>query len=711
MATRDPKTKPSKGRKPLPRDPRAMGEIATNEVDGVKEGMNPQKKHAFLQMVRENATYGITAWRPAYKATEEDLLFLKGGEHQWPDKVRKRRNAESRLMLTFNDLGQYVDQVANEGRQNRPSINVIPGDGPGVDTEFTSVKGKNYSIAEVFDGLIRNIEAVSQADSHYDTALQHAVEGGFGWLRVLTDYASPMSFDLDLRIKSIRNRFCVVIDPDFQEPDASDANWGFIFDNMTRTAFDLLYPDAQIGSLAEHGPEWGGKEFVAVAEYFERYAVRKKLLLLSNGMTVWHNTVKDVLDELAEEGITVQRERNVDTYCVRWYKLTANDVLRGPVEMPFSTLPIVPVFGKELNINGVTDYRGLIRQAKDPKRAENFWLTAATERVALAPNAPWLVTPKMIEGRRDMWSKANEGTPAFLVYEPDGQREPKRQAPATMPAAELQMSSVMTDKVKATIGMYAASLGASGPETSGRALLALQKEGDVGAFAYADNRSRAVRRVGLLLTEAIPAIYDGNRIARLRHKDETSDSIELNKVVLDEETGKEVIIHDLALGQFDVVVKTGPAYSTLRQEAAEALMEFMRVAPSIGAIIVDKVANVMDWPGADEIRKRVLFTIPKHMLTDEEREEVGDVQIEATPEQQAEMARAEADMALAKAKAMEAEARSEEARLKMAEIQQQASGGSNPDLEQIHRLIQETVAEVLAGAAAARPQQSSPATE
>lgn len=699
MATRDPKVRPGKGKKPLPRDKRAMGEIPTNEVD-LPEKFDDAKKHQFLQMVRENATYGIEAWKDVYAEAEYDLLFLKGGKNQWPDKERQERERENRLMLTFNDLGQYVDQVANDGRQNRPSINVIPGDGPGATSTFESVKGKPYDIAEVYDGLIRNIEGQSQADSHYDTASQHAIEAGFGWLRVVTDYASPTSFDLDARIKSVRNRFCVILDPDFQEPDASDAGWGFVFDQMTRSSFDLLYPDAQVGSLQDFGPEWGGKEFVAVAEYFERYAVRRKLLLLSSGETVWHDEVKDVLDELAAKDVIVQRERDVDTYCIRWFKLTANDILRGPVKMPCSTVPIVPVFGKELNINGITDYRGLIRNARDPKRAENYWLTAATERVALAPNAPWVGTPKMFEGRTEMWRKANTGTPAFLVANMDGGMLPQRQDPATMPAAELQMAATMTDKVKSTIGMYNASVGASGPETSGRALLALQKEGDIGAYTYADNLSRAVRRVGMILTEMIPALYDGNRLVRIKHKDDTSDSVELNKTIVDEQTGETIIVHDLALGSFDVLVKTGPSYSTLRQEAAEALMEFMRVAPSIGAIIVDKVANVMDWPGADEIRKRVLFTIPKHMLTDEEREEVGDVQIEPTPEQQAEMAKAEATMATAAATKAQAEAKSMEAQAKIAEIQ--AGAANNPEMDQIRKLIEETVAEVLAGAARAQ---------
>lgn len=683
------------------KNPLDMDETPVSEVE-IDKKWTPEQESAFLKMVRENAVYGQSGWSDNFKKSKEELTFLMGGENQWPDYAREARNAEGRPMLTFNDLPQYLDQVANDQRMNRPSIKVSPADDAGAGIQIGSLDGqKTYKAAEVFEGLIRNIEQQSQADSHYDTAHQHAVEAGFGWLRVVTTYAKPHSFDLDIRIKSLRNRTAVIIDPDFEEPDASDMNWAFVFDEMLRTTFDKLYPDAAIGDLGNLPAIWGGKDKVAVAEYFERHAKRRKLIMLSTGETSWEDEIKDVLDELRAKGVTVIRERMVDTYVVRWWKLTANAILRGPVEFPCSTIPIVPVFGKELNIEGKSDYRGMIRHAMDPKRADNFWMTAATERVALAPNAPWLVTPKMIEGAEGQWATANKGTPAYLTYTPDPQApggRPVREQGALMPVAELQMAAAMTDKVKATIGMYSAAVGAQSNETSGKAILARQHESDVGSFTYIDNLTRAIRRIGLILVEMIPRVYDGERVVRILHQDGKGDNVKLNTTVTDEQTGKPIVVNDLSLGSFDVVVKTGPAYSTLRQEAAEALMEFMRVAPNFGALIVDKIANVMDWPGADEIRKRALYTIPRHMLTKEELEEVGETpEAPPTPEQQATMAKAEATIAQADASKAMAEAKTREAEVKMAEIE--AGARDNQFMEQVRALIQETMAEVLQGAA------------
>lgn len=653
----------------------------------------------FLKEARERAVYGYGRWSHNFEQAREDLHFLNG--KQWADSDINERKARKSPFLTFNDLPQFVDQVLGDERQNRPSIQVSASDGVAGTTEIEDMKGKKIATAEVLEGLIRNVEYRSKAEAQYDTAGQHAVEGGFGWLRVLTEFDNPKSFDVQARIRSIPNRFAVVLDPDCDEPDMSDAKWGFIADRMERTHFNKMYPDASQGSLldTERG-YWGDVDgrFITVAEYYWREPTRRKLLQMTNGMVHWEDEVKDVLDELAAAGITVVQSRKVDTYCVYWAKISAHSILRKPVKVPCSYVPIVPVLGKEINIDGNRIFRGMIRHAKDPKRAENFWLTAATERVALSPKAPWLATADQVKGREDTWKTANTGNPSVLIYnDVPGQAPPKRQDPATMPVAELQMAGTMTDKVKSTIGMYSASLGAQSNETSGRAILARQREADVGSFAFIDNQARAIAQIGRILVEMLPAIYDTEREVVARGPDgKVSNTFTLNRTVKDEQTGKNVVVNDIGLGSYDVVVRTGPSYTTQREEAAEALMEFMRVAPSVATLIVDKVAEVMDWPGAQEISRRLRRTIPRNILTEQEIEELGDEASntpEPTPEQQAELAKAQADMAQAEATMAMAQAKTAEAEAKMAEIR--AGAQNNEFMAQVKQMIEEALATAL----------------
>lgn len=676
-----------------------------------------------LREIRERAANGIEAWQHNWDAALEDVEFLAGA--QWPEAIRKEREDEGRPCLTLNKLPQYVDQVSGDQRQNRPAISIHPveADAASEDNKIPNVAGnEDYSLAQVYEALIRNIEYISNAEAHYDTAFQHAAEGGFGWLRLITKYSSDDAFEQDLCIKSIANRFAVIMDPEATEPDCSDAGWCFIGENMKRSEFTKRYPDASLGDLTDAERTgytwWVTQDMVRVAEYFYREPATRELLLLSDGRTVWHDEVEDVLDELAEMGDVVIRRRKVKTYKVKWMKVTAYSVLEGPIDWPGRTIPVVPVFGKSITLGDKTYYRGLIRFAKDAQRMHNFWMTAATERVALAPKAPWTGPAEAFEGYEHIWQNANRQNYSFLPYNPtaNGDR-PSRAQPADMPAAEINLALAMTDEMKATVGMYDASIGNEGAERSGRAILARQRQGDRGTFAYIDNLARAIRRMGQLCIEVIPRIYDSERVLRLRFEDGEGDWVRINQTVRDEQTGKDILVHDIAAGKFDVTVKAGPSYQTQRMEAAESLMQFVQAVPASGAVVLDLIAKNMDWPGSQEIATRLKKTLPAGILSKDEMEKEGIEPPQPTPEQQATMAKAKADTAQAeadmeganadkvkaqadveKARADTAKAQADmaEAQRQLAEIEQAAAiAGPGTMEETVRNLVAEALAELM----------------
>lgn len=680
-------------------------------------------KEAILKEARERADKAKTEWQHNFDAAAEDVRFLAG--YQWPEKIRQEREEKDRPCLTLNKMPQYVDQVLGDQRQNRPAIHVHPTEANmgGEDAKLGNITGKkNYSLSEVYESLIRNIEYTSNAEAHYDTAFQHAVEGGFGWLRVLTKYSTDDAFEQDLCIKSIHNRFAVLMDPDAVEPDYCDANWCFIGEMMPRKEYDKRYPDSPLGDLmdttADDANWWATEEGVRVAEYFYREPATRELLLLSDGRVVWHDEIKPVIDELADLGVSVKRVRKVKTYSVKWMKITANAILEGPVDWPGRTIPVVPVLGKEITIGDKRHYRGLIRHGKDAQRMHNYWMTATTERVALAPKAPWTGPAEAFEGYEEQWRNANRDNDAYLPYNetPNGDR-PRREAPPPMPAAELQVALSFTDELKSTIGLYDASVGAQSNETSGKAILARQQQGDRGTFAYIDNLSRAIRRTGQLLIELIPKIYDSERVIRVQFEDGTGDWLRINQTITDRQSGKDIMVNDVAQGKFDVTVKAGPGYQTQRMQAADSLMQFVQAVPSSANVVVDLIAQNMDWPGAEEIAKRLKKTLPFGILDEEESEELGIQPPQPTPEQQADMkkheatiAKAQADMAGAeadtagaqadveKARADSAQAQADlaEAQRRLAEMEQAAQmAGPGTMEETVRNIVAEALAEMM----------------
>lgn len=657
------------------------------------------KDETILQEARERAQRGMDGWKHNHDSARDDVAFIAG--EQWPEEVRKAREDKGRPVLTLNKLPQYIDQVLGDQRQNRPAIHVHPVEASRtVDSEaIPNINGtQDYTLAEIYEALIRNIEYTSNAEAHYDRAFQHAVEGGFGWLRVLTKYSRDDTFEQDLCISSIANRFSVLMDPDCHELDYSDAMWAMISERMPRAEFRKRYPDAQLGDLTDAGARgmdwWHNEDGVRVAEYFSREPETRKLLLLSDGRTVWHDEVEKVLDELELEGVTVVRERTVQTYKVIWRKITAYSVLEGPVHWPGSTIPIVPVLGKEITVEDKTYYRGLVYHARDAQRMHNYWMTAATERVALAPKAPYIGAAEAIEGYEAEWAAANTENRAILRY--NAQYEPpRREAPPAMPAAELQIAMSMTDEMKATTGIYDASLGNQSNETSGRAILARQRQGDRGTFAYIDNLSRAIRRLGIILIELIPRVYDSERVIRVRFEDGTGDWVRINETVIDQQTREEVLVHDISAGKFDVTVKAGPSYQTQRMEAADSLLQFVQAVPSAGGVIADLIAKNMDWPGSQEIAERLRKQLPPNMLTQEEMTELqkNTPEIPPTPEQEVAMAQSQAAQAKAQADMAMAEVKSAEAQAKLRELEIMADM-AGPD--SLHAMVRNLVAEAMA---------------
>jgi hypothetical protein len=689
------------------------------------------EKEAVVVRAREFARDGETYWADNWAAAEEDLWFLDGSG-QWPDEIRKEREAEGRPCLTNNVLPTFVDQVIGDQRQNKPNIKISKSrftkvqdkSGQHNDLEIPSVDGKNlYSLPDVMSGIVKSIENKCDAETSYDLAFESAVESGMGYLRVRSDWCND-DFEQELIIDHIENQFSVILDPSAQKRDYSDMNRCIINSTMLKEVFEKKYPDATIEPLDSTTPDsltWFQDKTVRISEYFEREEVFREKALLSDGRSMYMEDLEDILDELEEKGITVVRTRKVKSHKVIWYKVSGNDVLEGPEELPFESIPVVPVWGKSITIKDKKIFRGMVRYSKDAQRMANYWDSAATEAVALAPKAPFVGVEEHFEGHPE-WDTANTENHSKLTYNAQfpGDNGPRREQPAAIPAAEITLGQNSVDKIKSTLGLFDASVGAAGPEISGRAIIARQRQGDRGSFAYIDNLSKAVRRVGKLLVEATPKVMDTERITRIMFEDGSEDYVKINEKIFDDDSGEWKTIYDLGVAEYEVTVTTGPAFATQRIEAAEAMIQFAQAVPASAAVMADLIARNMDWPGADVISERLRKIVPPEVLTQKEREEIqkdAPEQQEPTPEQQlmaqeldvkkmeaeADAQQAQADIVKAQAEVEKAKADTAQAQLKTAEAQsklQHIEAGANSgsvDYQQIREIVAQAVAELVSG--------------
>lgn len=553
------------------------------------------------------------------KAWIDDVRFARLGE-QWPDGVKRQREIDGRPCLTINRMPAMLRQVVNDARQNKPAIKVHPVD-----------SGAKRETAEILNGLIRNIEYTSNADVAYDTALDHAVTGGFGYFRIDVDYACDDEFDLDIKICRIANPLTVYGDENSTAADSSDWNKAFITELYTEREFEKRWKGAEKSnwesSYRDLPDGWRDNELVRVAEWWTREEVPAKLLKLSDGMVLYVNEYMRIKDILDAQGITVVGERDTKTNKVKQKIISGAEVLEEN-EWAGKYIPIVPVYGDEVMVEGKRHWISLTRWAKDPQQMFNYWRTASTELVALAPKAPYLGPKGAFNTDANKWATANNVSYPYIEY--DGGVMPQRQPFAGPPAGALQEALNASDDMKSTMGIYDAALGARSNETSGRAILQRQRESDTATFNYIDNLSRAIRHAGRVMVDLIPKVYNAPRIIRVIHEDGSNESVPINQPFTPDqakspqaqayEAGKtqETVdgltrIYDVTTGKYDVTCEAGPSFSTKREEAAAQMVELGRMFPPMMQVAGDLLVKNLDWPGADDIADRLKAMLPPQL--------------------------------------------------------------------------------------------------
>jgi len=540
----------------------------------------------------------------------DDQRFYAG--EQWPMDALQQRRDENRPVITINRLPGFVRQLTGDVRQNTPSVKVLPAHGEA-----------SREVAKIFNGLIRNIETESNAKQAYVKGVENAAICGIGGWRITTQYSSDDGFDQDIRIKRITDPFSILMDPMAREADKSDARYGFVFEDLSKEEFAERYPDQPIDSMPTSvagamSVAWTTADTVKVAEYWYRETRRRKLQLMSDGAVRYADEAKP--SEAPEPGeppeaeATVAQERDVDAVQIKSLIMNGKEVLGGPYDWAGRYIPICVVTGEEIYFDGRVVRRGMVRDAKDPQRVYNYTRTAAVEAVAMQPKSPFTATKEQVKGYERQWDEAGSKNLSVLIYNSDPKvpGPPQRVQPAiTSTGLDIQ-SQLANDDMKGVTGIYDASLGQKSNETSGRAILARQKEGDTGTFHFIDNLGVAIEHCGRILVDLIPKIYDSTRIVRTLEEDGSEEMVPINvphPSAVDEQ-GEHIVLNDLSVGEYDVVVSTGPSYATKRQEAAESLTEFMRTVPQSGSVIADLVAKNMDWPGADEIAARLKKMLP-----------------------------------------------------------------------------------------------------
>lgn len=576
------------------------------------------KDEDILSLARERFKRCVEHEAENRRKQRDDIRFAAASPDdpwQWPEVSRKAREADARPTLTINKLPLHINQVSNDVRQNPPSI------------RFRAASEQASSeVAEILNGIARHIESISDADIAYTTASHNQITHGVGYWRLLTDYVSEQSFDQDIFIRRIKDPFKVWIDPDCEDPCGSDAQFAFIEEELDEKEFESQYPDADAinWDFESYGDWFTSDKKVRVAEYFTLERKEQTLYMFANGSTAYEGEKTPAGVMMGEVPIKTRKARR--TY-VCWRKISGHQVLEKR-EYPYQYIPVVRLIGNEWIVDGAPIYSGIVRNAKDAQRMYNISASSIAERVMLSPKAPWAGPAEAFEGYESFWDTANTANHSRLPYnhlDSSGQPlpAPSRVSPATVEPGLQQILLQSADDIKATTGQFDASLGQKSNETSGKAILARQREGDTATFHFIDNLSRAVRHTGRIILSMFPTVYDQERVMRIVGEDGSEEFAKLDPNMPqpylegDDKQGIERAFNPM-VGIYDVVSSSGPSFTTRRVEAVQAMTEMTQANPTLWNVIGDQLVRNMDWPGADEMADRLKMVLVPEVRQSEE---------------------------------------------------------------------------------------------
>lgn len=547
-----------------------------------------------LQRVRDRFKVMSEADDTNRKLALDDLKFTHEPGAQWDEGVKKERG--DRPCYEFNKLRITIKRVINHIRANRPASKV------------RAVEDGDKDTADIYDGLIRNIWNVSDADTVIDYAAEYVVAGGMGAWRVTTEYSDDTAFEQDIFIRPIKNPFCLYADPAASDPLKRDAEDWILTERIANSSYEQKWPKAKRTNFEDSDfddeDDWQDEETTRICEYWYKKPYEKTLYLLPDGKTV----------EEVPPGVKPVRSRPVKCHKICMVIVSGDAILEGPTEWAGSKFPFVQVHGEWRVIDGKVQWHGLTRFSKDAQRAYNFSRTSIAETIALAPTAKWLMTVKQVQGLEKAFADAHKKNFPYIVYnDVPGQNQPQRLGGPDVPVALIQEAALASEDIKATSGIFDASLGKQSNETSGVAIRSRQEQGEIATYNFPDNVSKGVRLTAEIIIDLIPHIIDTTRAIRILGSDGAEKYVKVNEPQPDpnDPTGlKMITVNDLTRGKYDVTVTAGPSFSTQRQEAAEVYTAIGQAVPALWGVAGDLVVKAMDLPYSAEIAERMKTMLP-----------------------------------------------------------------------------------------------------
>jgi hypothetical protein len=534
-----------------------------------------QVSDPLVKHILDRFDYQKECWREIREAAKEDMRYVAGDP--WDPKEKRARQAVNRPCLTLDELGQYLNALINDVRQNKRAVQVTP-----------KGAGASDKTAEFRGNLIRAIEYASNAQTAYITAAENAFSRSYGYWQIGTQYVADKSFDQEITIKRIQNPDTIYLDYDAKEADFSDAKELYQVEMMRIKDFKDEFPGAKITDftteMQESAPAWIKAEEVQICHYWKVELTPRKLYLVKtpNGpISMWADEITEGFNKSLIIKERESKKREVFKYITNGVEILEKERWAGKY------IPIIPVLGKEMWVDDGNGSKrmlmSLIRLARDPYMLYCYYRTTEAELVSMTPKTPYMGVEGQFDGHESEWQQVNTNPTAYLQYkaktvDTGDSVLPAPTRPPYLPQIEpLEMGAESARRaIQAAIGINPLPTAAQRMnEKSGVAIERIKSQADQGSFHFIDNYDRALQYSGRVIDDLIDKIYDTSREVPIRKQNEEHALITINDPQQAEEgafTGQ---------GDHGVTISVGPSFDSEREEASNFVDTLIDALPNL----------------------------------------------------------------------------------------------------------------------------------
>lgn len=520
-----------------------------------------------------------------------------------------------RPQLEFNTLASRVARLLGEFAKAEPDIMVTADDQDKVD----------WVTLKVIEQHLRHV--LLDIDNHHTRyqVYKDLLIGGFSVLKVLTDYANPMSMDQVIKFERAEPTLCV-FDKLARYSHKGDGMYCAELFPRSREEFEAEYPDVSLSTVSFKrnfsGFQWSyvndNSEILLIADYYEKKKIEKTIVQVRDGKVMTKEEYDKMVDEwndLTVPPTIIGKPRKTMIDKIVRYRAIENQVLEY-AETDYKMLPLVFVDGSSALVR--TPKNGNIKQvcipyvyhAKGAQRLKNYAGIALANEIenqvqhkvmvakeALPKEEGWL------EAYKDVQKASNYVYNAFYEENPEQAiPNPIREVQRVPAPPEIVQAFTGADSLMEQIlGSYDASLGINNNQLSGVAIIEGATQSNSAAMPYVVGFMQGLQRASQIYVDLLPKYYTTPRTIPIMDEEGKRSFVKINQ--------DEGVPFDFDTNALNVVVKAGASFQVQKARTINMIKEVMQMSPQVAEFIGTKGINFVldnvEGRGVEQLKQSV----------------------------------------------------------------------------------------------------------